>query len=501
MCGIAGFIRVHGSTGRVSRQFELYFNAVLTAISQRGPDSFGIGIFGDSTPSNPFISKRARAPLAISDQVNIICNAYQSGYVLAGFRGVPTTEAWNPDDPKCVQPYINEESGSGVTHNGMVANDKELAALYGLGPPLIDSYILLTHLAEADGMLKERLSELESGSAIAMYDEQHDNLILARNFRGLALAVWQNDEQTFLVWASEESALQHHAQRDVLIVTAELPGWHFYVGRPEDAWINGNSPSYYLDALIASCQGWGKPASASKCVVVCSGGLDSMTVAALACKRFSEVHLLHYTYGARAELPEGRAVKDICKWLNEHTSAEVRLKFIDLSFIKDLGGSTLTEHDKDIALGDLGVETAHEWVPARNTAMIGLAASYCDRYDIGYIALGLNMEEASVYADNSQEFYLRMEQALQFGTMARPKLWMPLGNMMKHHVYAMALELEAPLHLSWSCYLGLAERCGQCGPCVMRQRAAEMNGVADNVEYATPLKASAIRLVSPVSPA
>ena len=54
-----------------------------------------------------------------------------------------------------------------------------------------------------------------------------------------------------------------------------------------------------------------------KCVVICSGGLDSTTVAAHA--RYldqREVTLLHFRYRCRAEAREIRAVREVANALN-----------------------------------------------------------------------------------------------------------------------------------------------------------------------------------------
>lgn len=60
---------------------------------------------------------------------------------------------------------------------------------------------------------------------------------------------------------------------------------------------------------------------------------------------------------------------------------------------------------------------------------------------------------------------------------------MPVGNLVKHEIVKMGLQIGAPLHLTWSCYEGGDKHCGKCGPCYMRKTAFEINGVKDPVEY------------------
>jgi 7-cyano-7-deazaguanine synthase in queuosine biosynthesis len=126
--------------------------------------------------------------------------------------------------------------------------------------------------------------------------------------------------------------------------------------------------------------------------------MDSTVAATWACHYYPKVHLLHFNYGAKAEKPEDRAVENIYQYLKEKfTQVEITKVNVPTGFFKQIGGSTLVQEQDQpdkIANGELGIETAHEWVPARNLVMMALAAAYCDRHDIGAILLGLNMEES-----------------------------------------------------------------------------------------------------------
>jgi 7-cyano-7-deazaguanine synthase len=230
---------------------------------------------------------------------------------------------------------------------------------------------------------------------------------------------------------------------------------------------------------------------ANSVAVIISGGLDSTVAATIACERYKHVHLLHFLYGARAQNREIKAVEDVAAHLRRrfHDQCEVFEEYIDLSYLQTLGGSTLTEHDREIALGEIGVETAHEWVPARNLVMAAMAAAYCDRHDIGSIMLGTNREESAVYADNSSEFHRALSKTLALCTQARPRIVAPLENMMKAHIYAAALKHGAPINLSWSCYQSGEQtnglHCGVCGPCQLRRVAAQMNDAFDCIIYHT----------------
>ena len=218
---------------------------------------------------------------------------------------------------------------------------------------------------------------------------------------------------------------------------------------------------------------------AKKCVVICSGGLDSTTAAAHAYKVDGrEPILMHFRYGCRAEAQEVEAVQKIAAALGGECI------FSDLGWLKAVGGSRLTNPEAQISGPVEGAEYPHEWVPARNLVMVSHAAAYCDANDIGEIYMGLNLEEGAVYPDNTVEFYERLNAILPLATLVRPVIRMPLARMMKWQIVRHAHKIGAPIHLSWSCYRSGLRHCGQCGPCYMRRTAHAMTGLVDPVEYA-----------------
>jgi 7-cyano-7-deazaguanine synthase len=52
---------------------------------------------------------------------------------------------------------------------------------------------------------------------------------------------------------------------------------------------------------------------------------------------------------------------------------------------------------------------------------------------------------------------------------------------MKHEIVKIGVPLGVPYHLTWSCYSGNEEHCGECGPCFMRRTAFERNELDDPV--------------------
>ena len=464
-------------------QFKEYFKGVLASIEQRGPDCFGL--WGKWDSHSTYCLKEdlniKYADSKYGDWEYVFERFFNFGnapsLVLANFRGIPTTECFeqSPSDD-AIQPFMDEYGTVIITHNGQLSNEKELSKKKGYKPFTkrdIDSYYFV-HVLKSSFDFESFLNsilEIEGSYAFAGYDQITEQLYFARSFLGLFFANVKMGDATYLVWASEAESLG-----DERIM--EMPPYSVCILSKDNDFTLSFVP--FRNRIITKH-------NTESCVIVLSGGLDSATCLAMVAPKYKDIHLLHFLYGARAQSKEVESVQALYDFYKQkYPDIKFTVKFIPFDFIKQLGGSTLTDHSLTLAQGEKGVETTHEWVPARNIAMIGLAVSYCDRFDIGAIVLGLNREEAGVYEDNSSEFYKRMQSALELGSHSKPKLLMPLGNCMKHHIWKKARELDVPLHLSWSCYEGGTIRCGQCGPCIMRQRAAAINGERDMVEYENP---------------
>ncbi len=101
--------------------------------------------------------------------------------------------------------------------------------------------------------------------------------------------------------------------------------------------------------------------------------------------------------------------------------------------------------------------------------------------------LGTNLEEAGSYPDNEMIFIDRLNAVLPYATQVnkRVHIEMPVGNLVKHEIVRMGIELDAPLDLCWSCYESGDIHCGNCGPCFLRKTAFKINGLTDMIPYST----------------
>jgi 7-cyano-7-deazaguanine synthase len=97
--------------------------------------------------------------------------------------------------------------------------------------------------------------------------------------------------------------------------------------------------------------------------------------------------------------------------------------------------------------------------------------------------VGWDQEEAATFPDNSQKFLEAFNNVLEIGSLDQIEIKAPLINMDKTEIVKLGDEVKAPLHLSYSCYMGGEEHCGICESCMRRKRAFYNSGVMDSTLY------------------
>lgn len=223
----------------------------------------------------------------------------------------------------------------------------------------------------------------------------------------------------------------------------------------------------------------------SKAVVLLSGGLDSTTTLAYALSKGYKVIPLTIGYGQRhaRELRSARAVAEHYR-LKKHIVLD-----LDLSFLRT---SALTSWDVTVPQRDsvegIGEEIPVTYVPARNIIMLSLAAGLCETEGADSIFIGANAIDYSGYPDCRPDFFEAFQKVLAVGTKAgvegRPiKIETPILKMSKADIVKLGKQLDAPLHLTWSCYNGGDRACGHCDSCLLRLKGFQDAGCQDPVLY------------------
>ena len=220
---------------------------------------------------------------------------------------------------------------------------------------------------------------------------------------------------------------------------------------------------------------------ASKAIVLVSGGMDSCVTAAIAAKENDELAFLHISYGQRTEARERRAFNEIA----DHCGVKDRLD-VSIEYLARIGGSSLTDASMEVAEGDIeSKEIPTSYVPFRNANMLAIATSWAEVIGATGIYIGAVAEDSSGYPDCRTEFYEAFQKTIDNGTKPETRISVrtPIIELSKAEIVRKGIDLDAPLHLTWSCYRSEDLACGTCDSCALRLRGFERAGVEDPIPY------------------
>jgi 7-cyano-7-deazaguanine synthase len=216
------------------------------------------------------------------------------------------------------------------------------------------------------------------------------------------------------------------------------------------------------------------------CVVAVSGGLDSCVTAAIA-QENHKLNFVHINYGQRTEKRESRAFFDLADFYN----VKNRL-IIDFSHLKQIGGSSLTDSSMEISLADLDKnDIPTSYVPFRNAHILAACISWAEILMADKVFIGAVSEDSSGYPDCTPDFFRAFQIAADLGTKPDTHITIetPVIDLSKTEIIQKGIELNAPLHLTWSCYKNEDEACGVCDSCALRLRGFQQAGIFDPIVY------------------
>lgn len=228
-----------------------------------------------------------------------------------------------------------------------------------------------------------------------------------------------------------------------------------------------------------------------KAVVLSSGGLDSTTCVGLAVKDYGRenVTTVSILYGQRhtKELACAKKVADYYGVSHVLLDLSNVFRFSKCSLMlnsgKDISHKSYDEQIKESKDGM--VET---YVPFRNGLMLSAVASYAmsisDDCEVD-ILIGAHADDAAgnAYPDCSFQFVYAMNEAISLGTYGKIHVKAPFVELHKGDIVSYGLHHKVPYELTWSCYEGGKEACGECGTCRDRLDAFKFNGATDPITY------------------
>ena len=205
--------------------------------------------------------------------------------------------------------------------------------------------------------------------------------------------------------------------------------------------------------------------------------MDSCVTASIANNDNDSLAFLHANYGQRTENRELQSFHDIA----DHYKVKEKL-IIDMTHLNSIGGSCLT--DGNIAVPDANLENTQipiSYVPFRNANILSAAVSWAEVIKANFIYIGAVEEDSSGYPDCRKSFYDAFEKTISEGTRPEThiKIITPIIELGKKDIVSKGIVLNAPLHLTWSCYKMEDTPCGKCDSCALREKGFQEAGVTD----------------------
>ena len=217
-------------------------------------------------------------------------------------------------------------------------------------------------------------------------------------------------------------------------------------------------------------------------ICLVSGGMDSCVTAAMANEDNDELAFLHVSYGQPTEARERQAFEDLAD--SYHVTKRLA---VSIEYLKSIGGSSLTDENIPVSNANLSSsEIPTSYVPFRNAHLLSIATSWAEVIGAQRIYIGAVAEDSSGYPDCRPEFYEAFQRTIAAGTKPETLITIvtPVIHLRKSEIVIQAVELDAPLHLTWSCYRAEDRACGRCDSCALRLRGFREAGVRDPIPYA-----------------
>lgn len=225
-----------------------------------------------------------------------------------------------------------------------------------------------------------------------------------------------------------------------------------------------------------------------RAVVLLSGGLDSATTLALACREGFCCYALTFAYGQRHKR-EIEAAKKVAESLG---AVEHRILTIDLAAF---GSSALTDSAIDVPKDNARFGESKEipvtYVPARNTIFLSYSLAWAEVLGAFDIFIGVNSTDYSGYPDCRAEYITAFEKTANFATAAavegrgRYRIHTPIIDMTKAQIIRTGAEFGVDYSLTHSCYDPdeQGKSCGRCDSCRLRLKGFAEAGLKDPIKY------------------
>jgi 7-cyano-7-deazaguanine synthase len=215
-------------------------------------------------------------------------------------------------------------------------------------------------------------------------------------------------------------------------------------------------------------------------VVLCSGGIDSATLAYKVAVERKLDRLNSFDYGQRHRREIEHAARIAI-------ALGARHDVVDITALgKFLTSSSLISDGDAIPDGHYAQDNMKSTVvPNRNAIMLSIAFGIAAGARADAVGIAVHSGDHFIYPDCRPAFIdaFRAMQDRALEDMWEVELYSPFTKTDKAGIVAEGVRLGVPFHLTWSCYKGGEAHCGRCGTCVERREAFHLSGVPDPTQY------------------
>ncbi len=213
----------------------------------------------------------------------------------------------------------------------------------------------------------------------------------------------------------------------------------------------------------------------SAVAVLCSGGLDSAVLLAVAMREHSPVHPLYMQCGLRWEGVERDHLERFLHAIARPGLAPLSVLQMPVADLYEQHWSLTGKNVPDADSPDEAV-----YLPGRNVLLLGKAMIWCQLHRVPKLLLGIL--SANPFPDATPEFFTRFQAAVNQGIDGRIEIRRPFAGLSKSQVLHHAAGL--PLGLTFSCIQPVDGRhCGRCNKCEERRRAFAAASMPDPTVY------------------
>jgi len=222
------------------------------------------------------------------------------------------------------------------------------------------------------------------------------------------------------------------------------------------------------------------------CIVVVSGGMDSVTLLYYLVKRKRRLPaLLTFSYGQK----HGREI-EFARYHAQRLGCRDH-RVLDLSLLAPAFSSSslvaldLAIPDAESVLDDPQPST---YVPNRNMVFLSIAVAYAETRGVGEVFYGAQRHDQPGYWDASSDFVDQMNAVLSLNRKNSIRIQAPFAFNSKADIVRLGFELGVDFGKTWSCFRGGEMACGLCSACAERLRAFDEMGLRDPLPCASPIR-------------